>query len=219
MSITCKRVDFNNGHNNVLNIQSSTIKDHHCNTIHSIFIQPKYPIDCNIEVIGKNIHIQKDIPKKQSESSIDYITIVTKNIDTPLFIKLVVSKEYIGEKSTIIYLGDYMFTVLSFPIHDKVNIYNSITKKIEVIDDEEQHNTDDEEQHNTNYEEQHNTDDESYQDDEQSNDDTEDDTEDDKEYDEDRSEDEQNGDGYITPQKRLQTEEYKSESGLEDQLN
>ena len=203
MSITCKRVDFNNKHNNVLNILSSTIKDHHCNTIHSIFIQPKYPIECNIEVIGENIHIHKDIPKKQSESSIDYITIVTKNIDTPLFIKLVVSKEYIGEKSTIIYLGDYMFTVLSFPIHDKVNIYNSITKKIEVIDDEEQHNTDDE----------------SYQDDEQSNDDTEDDTEDDKEYDEDRSEDEQNGDGYITPQKRLQTEEYKSESGLEDQLN
>ena len=211
MSITCKRVNFNNIHNNVLNILSSTIVDHHCNTIHSIFIQPKYPIKCNIEVIGENIHIHKDIPKKQSESSIDYITLITKNIDTPLFIKLMVSKEDMGETSTIIYLGEYMFTVLSFPIHDKVNIYNLITKKIKDIDDEssrdgEQYDDDDDER----------ADDEELSDDEEEHK-GEHEEEDEEEDEEDEEEDEEEDD-YITRQKRLQSDEYEHDSGIEKEL-
>ena len=209
MSITCKRVNFNNIHNNVLNILSSTIVDHHCNTIHSIFIQPKYPIKCNIEVIGENIHIHKDIPKKQSESSIDYITLITKNIDTPLFIKLMVSKEDMGETSTIIYLGEYMFTVLSFPIHDKVNIYNLITKKIKDIDDGayvsgDFDDSDDER-----------ADDEELSDDEEHKGEHE---EEDEEEDEEDEEEDEEEDDYITRQKRLQSDEYEHDSGIEKEL-
>jgi len=211
MSITCKRVNFNDIYNNVLNILSSTIVDHHCNTIHSIFIQPKYPIECNIEVIGENIHIHKDIPKKQSESSIDYITLITKNIDTPLFIKLIVSKEDMGETSTIIYLGDYMFNVLSFPIHNKVNIFNLITKKIKDIDDEssrdgEQYDDDDDER----------ADDEELSDDEEEHK-GEHEEEDEEEDEEDEEEDEEEYD-YITRQKRLPSDEYEHDSGIEKEL-
>jgi hypothetical protein len=203
MSITCKRVNFNDIYNNVLNILSSTIVDHHCNTIHSIFIQPKYPIECNIEVIGENIHIHKDIPKKQSESSIDYITLITKNIDTPLFIKLIVSKEDMGETSTIIYLGDYMFNVLSFPIHNKVNIFNLITKKIKDIGDESSRDG-----------EQYDDDDDERADDEELSDDEEEDEEEDEE---DEEEDEEEDD-YITRQKRLPSDEYEHDSGIEKEL-
>ena len=214
MSITCKRVNFNDIYNNVLNILSSTIVDHHCNTIHSIFIQPKYPIECNIEVIGENIHIHKDIPKKQSESSIDYITLITKNIDTPLFIKLMVSKEDMGETSTIIYLGDYMFNVLSFPIHNKVNIFNLITKKIKDIDDgayvsgdfddsdderaDDEELSDDEEAHEEEHKGEH--------------------EEEDEEEDEEDEEEDEEEDDYITRQKRLPSDEYEHDSGIEKEL-
>ena len=111
-----------NEYNTYLDIISNNIRDMYCNVLHLVSLKVKTGLECEIEIIGENIYIRKNIDKLNN----DYIYCIVNNIQTPLFIKIIINDVIHNTKR--IYIGDYTFSMIEYEIHDTVNIENIITK-------------------------------------------------------------------------------------------
>lgn len=137
MKVVLKKLDFNESNNSVLKILANNIMDNHCNKLNLVCLKVKYNLNCEIEIIGNNIYIKKNIDKLNN----DYITFFIENIENPINIKLIINT---SSNSKLIYMGEYIFKSISYKINKSKNITN-IIKKItcNTDDDDEDNNIED----------------------------------------------------------------------------
>lgn len=134
MSIICKRKheDLNTFETSLFNIYSSIIGTNCNETLHIICVTLNNKLDIDLEIIGDNVYIQKNI-KKNHITNNNLISFFVDDIETLYTFKFIIKNDV--NKNKIIYMGDYKFNIIKPIINDKINITLNITKIVKDIDE------------------------------------------------------------------------------------
>jgi hypothetical protein len=170
MSIICKRkhVDLNTFETSLFNIYSSSINTNNNETLHIICVTLSNNLDIDLEIIGDNVYIQKNIKKKNIINN-NLISFFVDDIETIYTFKFIINNDV--NKNKIIYMGDYKFNIIKPIINDKINITLTITKIIKDIDEDDEHQDGDDEHQDEDEEREH--EDDEHQDEEREQEDSE----------------------------------------------
>ena len=172
MSIICKRkhVDLNTFETSLFNIYSSSINTNNNETLHIICVTLSNNLDIDLEIIGDNVYIQKNIKKKNIINN-NLISFFVDDIETIYTFKFIINNDV--NKNKIIYMGDYKFNIIKPIINDKINITLTITKIIKDIDEDDEHQDWDDEHQDEDDEREHEDDEHQDEDDEHQDEDDE----------------------------------------------
>jgi|TARA_B110000208_G_scaffold63006_1_gene81781 hypothetical protein len=125
MTIDCKRVDFNNYKNSLLDVHSTSIVDRYNNKLNIICVQLNHTLNMELEIIGEGVYICKHIEKK-SVSKKELTTFIVENDSTIYTIKVIINNNMDDNK--IIYIGNYTFKLLDHQCNGEGNIRLTIKK-------------------------------------------------------------------------------------------
>ena len=126
MKVLLKNINFNTNKPDIIDFICNDIKDEYSNILHLICLKIKEGLECEIEIMGENIYINKTITKKNNE----YISFILADKSNPIIIKLLVD----NHTSKLIYIGEYIYKTLTYDINTSKNITNTIIK-IKNVDD------------------------------------------------------------------------------------
>ena len=126
MKVLLKNINFNTNKPDIIDFICNDIKDEYSNILHLICLKIKEGLECEIEIMGENIYINKTITKKNNE----YISFILADKSNPIIIKLLV----VNHTSKLIYIGEYIYKTLTYDINTSKNITNTIIK-IKNVDD------------------------------------------------------------------------------------
>ena len=132
MKVLLKNINFNTNKPDIIDFICNDIKDEYSNILHLICLKIKEGLECEIEIMGENIYINKTITKKNNE----YISFILADKSNPIIIKLLVD----NHTSKLIYIGEYIYKTLTYDINTSKNITNTIIKikNVDDVDDEDE---------------------------------------------------------------------------------
>ena len=183
MSIICKRkhVDLNTFETSLFNIYSSSINTNNNETLHIICVTLSNNLDIDLEIIGDNVYIQKNIKKKNIINN-NLISFFVDDIETIYTFKFIINNDV--NKNKIIYMGDYKFNIIKPIINDKINITLTITKIIKDIDEDDEHQDGDEDDEHQDEDDEREHEDDEHQDEDDEHQDEDDEHQDEREQEE-----------------------------------